>query len=189
MLFRSGKSTVLQILKEKFGFYILEADKIGHELMSKEMSVYDKIVERFGNDILSADGEIDRKEMSKIVFNDEKCLEELNNIVHPAVIDEIQRRMSDVRKKNGIDKFVIEAALLIESGCDSICDKVWYIYSEDKVRIERLKLGRGMKAEDIKAVIKNQLRYEDFTRNTSAMIDNSFSIENTVSQIEKLLEF
>ena len=60
----TGKSTVLKILNEKFGFSIFEADKIAHELMSKGNAVYDRIVNEFGNDILKSDGEIDRKVMS-----------------------------------------------------------------------------------------------------------------------------
>ena len=65
----TGKSTVLKILNEKFGFSIFEADKIAHELMSKGNAVYDRIVNEFGNDILKSDGEIDRKVMSSLVFN------------------------------------------------------------------------------------------------------------------------
>lgn len=185
----TGKSTVLKILNEKFGFSIFEADKIAHELMSKGNAVYDRIVNEFGNDILKSDGEIDRKVMSSLVFNNKSRLETINNIVHPAVIDEIKNRIERENKLNGTDKFVVEAALLIESGCGKICDKIWYIYSDDSIRIERLKSGRGMEEDAIKAVIKNQLNYEDFEDKTDAMIDNSFSIDNTISQIKKLLEF
>lgn len=185
----TGKSTVLNILKEKFGFYILEADKVAHQLMCKGNKVYDRIVEEFGKDILLENGEINRKVMSKLVFNDKSKLEVLNGIVHPAVIEEIKERIKKESEINGVNDFVIEAALLIESGCGKICNKIWYIYSEDKVRIERLKTGRGMKEEDIRDIIKNQLNYKDFEDKTDALIDNSLSIENTIFQIEKLLEF
>lgn len=185
----TGKSTVLKLLNEKFGFYVFEADKVGHELMKSGEIVYNKIVETFGNEILDDNNEIDRKAMSKLVFSNKEKLEVLNNIVHPEVIAEMVRRMEYESKNHNINNFVIEAALLIESGCNKICDKVWYIYSDDDTRIERLKKGRGMKEEDIKAVMKNQLKYEEFKTGTSYVIDNSLSIENTCLQIEKLLEF
>lgn len=185
----TGKSTVLKLLNEKFGFYVFEADKVGHELMKSGEIVYNKIVETFGKEILDDNNEIDRKAMSKLVFSNKEKLEVLNNIVHPEVIAEMVRRMEYESKNHNINNFVIEAALLIESGCNKICDKVWYIYSDDDTRIERLKKGRGMKEEDIKAVMKNQLKYEEFKTGTSYVIDNSLSIENTCLQIEKLLEF
>lgn len=185
----TGKSTVLKLLNEKFGFYVFEADKVGHELMKSGEIVYNKIVETFGNEILDDNNEIDRKAMSELVFSNKEKLEVLNNIVHPEVIAEMVRRMEYESKNHNINNFVIEAALLIESGCNKICDKVWYIYSDDDTRIERLKKGRGMKEEDIKAVMKNQLKYEEFKTGTSYVIDNSLSIENTCLQIEKLLEF
>lgn len=184
----TGKSTVLKILEEKYGFYILEADKIGHEIMEKGKPAYACIVEAFGEQILDNEGNIDRCRLAELVFHNQRALEKLNNITHPAVIREIEERIEQQRKK-GICHFVIEAALLIESGCAVLCDKVWYIYSEDSVRRERLKTGRGMTEDKITDVIQNQLSYEEFVEQTDAMIDNSFSVENTCSQIEKLLEF
>lgn len=184
----TGKSTVLNILNEKYGFHIFEADKIGHEVMKKGMSAYKKIVKAFGNDILNEDGEIDRCKMSDVVFNNKYELEILNNIIHPEVINEIKKRI-EAGQKEGINNFVIEAALLIESGCNLLCDRVWYIYSEDSVRIQRLKNNRGMTEEKILSVIKNQLDYREFANKTDAIIDNSSSMENTCRQIEKLLEF
>ena len=184
----AGKTTILNILSEKYGFCVFEADKIGHELMKKDMPAYKKIVKEFGEDILDEKGEIDRQKMSCIVFSDREKLKNLNGIVHPEVIKELKRRI-EFEQKGGEDNFVIEAALLIESGCNAICDKVWYIYAEDSVRIERLNKGRGMSQEQVLSVIKNQLKDEEFINKADDMINNSFSIENTHSQIEKLLEF
>ena len=185
----TGKSTVLKLLQEDFGFFVFEADKIGHELMCKGEKVYKQIVDNFGTEILCDNGEINRKIMSGLVFNDKNKLEILNNIVHPAVILEIEKRMDEEKTINKKEMFVIEAALLLESGCDKICDKIWYIYTDDEIRIERLKNGRGMKEEEIKAVMKNQLKSYEFQNKTGHLIDNSKSIEDTRNQIEKLLEF
>ncbi|MDE7433388.1 MAG: dephospho-CoA kinase [Lachnospiraceae bacterium] len=185
----TGKSTVLKILKEKYGFVVFEADKIGHELMKKGNKTYDKIVKCFGNEILDSELAIDRKALSDIVFHDNEKLNHLNKIIHPAVICEIKSEIEKYKLENKNDKFVIEAALLIESGCDKICDRVWYIYADRPVRIERLIKNRGMSEKQINAVMKNQLEKEEFIKNTDYVIDNSGRIEDTDRQIKKLLEF
>lgn len=184
----TGKTTILNILSEKYGFCVFEADKIGHELMRKGMCVYRQIVKEYGEDILDKTGEIDRKKMSDMVFSDKKKLKKLNEIVHPEVINEIKKRI-EIKQNEGEENFVIEAALLIESGCNKLCDRVWYIYAEVPVRIERLNKGREMSRKKVLSIIENQLKNEEFADKSDAVINNSFSIENTCSQIEKLLEF
>lgn len=184
----TGKSTVLNILRDKYGFTIYEADRIAKEIMEKGGLAYNRIIECFGKDILDEKSEIDKEKMSERVFNNKDNLDKLNNIVHPAVIEEIKSRINRDREKGG-EKFVIEAALLLESKCNEICDKVWYIYSDEETRIERLKCGRGLEEKQIERVMKNQLSETDFRERTDAVIDNSKSIDNTVMQIEKLLEF
>lgn len=184
----TGKSTVLNVLKERYGFIIFEADKIAKEIMKKGCLAYNRIVRHFGKDILAESGEIDNKKMSETVFNDKEKLKLLNDIVHPSVIEEMQNRIKEYEKE-GKDRFVIEAALLIESGCNKICDMVWYIYADEETRIKRLVEGRGMNREQILKVIENQLDTNEFKKNTDAVIDNSKSIEDTIMQVEKLLEF
>lgn len=184
----TGKSTILKILKENYGYIIFEADKIGHKVMNIDGIAYNKIVECFGKEILQKDGMIDRKRMSLIVFNDKSKLEKLNSIVHPAVIEYIEEQIKE-NTKRGYENFVIEAALLIESGCNKLCDKVWYIYADEDVRIERLMKNRNMTQTEIKNVIKNQMGHKFFMNNTDEMINNSKSFENTLNQVQKLLEF
>ena len=184
----TGKSTVLNILKEKYDFFVLESDKIAHEVMNPGNSAYNEIVEYFGDSILNEDKTINRKMMSEIVFNDKDKLNKLNSIVHPAVI----KRISDTieqEKLNGKENFVIEAALLIESGCSKICDRVWYIYADTEVRIERLMKSRNMTRKQIEDVMKNQMKNEFFRDNTTDIVDNSNSIEDTYTRVQKLLEF
>lgn len=184
----TGKSTILKILREKYGFVIFEADKIGHERMAKGQEAYAKIIDLFGNEILDENLEINRKSLSNLVFHDKEKLEQLNQIIHPAVIKTIQERIHHYQTTQNIHRFVIEAALLIESGCDQICDTVWYIYADEDVRIERLMKNRNMTKEQIASIMKNQLKKQDFEENTDCVIDNSGSIKNTEKQIEKLLE-
>ncbi len=183
----TGKSTVLKILQEQYHFIVFEADTIAHELMLPGKTIYNSIVEFFGKDILAADGTIDRIKFGAIVFSDPEKLETLNKMVHPAVIEEIKQRIEQQQKQNPETDFVIEAALLIESGCYEICNRLWYIHSDVKIRRERLRKYRGYTNEKIEHVIANQLKKEDFLKYADDVIDNSFSIEETAAQIEKKL--
>lgn len=184
----TGKSTVLNILKEKYDFLVLESDKIAHEVMNPGNSAYNEIVDFFGDDILNDDKTINRKKMSEIVFNNKDKLNKLNSIVHPAVIQKISDTI-EAEKAKGKENFVIEAALLIESGCSKICDRVWYIYADTEVRIERLMKSRNMTRIQIEDVMKNQMKDEFFKDNTTDIVDNSNSIEDTYARVQKLLEF
>lgn len=184
----TGKSTVLNILKNDFDFIIFEADKVAHELMVPGEPAYKRIVEYFGPGILYENSEINRKILGNIVFHNKEKLELLNSITHNEVINEIKRRISE-KQLLGKNDFVIEAALLIESGCDRLCDVIWLIDAEEKVRMDRLKSGRKMTEEDIKKVMKNQMSSSEYITHCNAVINNNNSIEDTRAQIEKLLEF
>ena len=184
----TGKSTVLNILKNDFDFIIFEADKVAHELMVPGEPAYKRNVEYFGPGILYENSEINRKILGNIVFHNKEKLELLNSITHNEVINEIKRRISE-KQLLGKNDFVIEAALLIESGCDRLCDVIWLIDAEEKVRMDRLKSGRKMTEEDIKKVMKNQMSSSEYITHCNAVINNNNSIEDTRAQIEKLLEF
>ena len=120
-----GKSAVLAMIENNYNARIVEADRVGHEVMEKGGEAYNKIVDYFTEDILDTDRNIDRKKLASIVFNNKEKLEKLNSFVHPAVKHEIIRRKEQAQKDN-IDFFIIEAALLIEAGYRDICGI--YIY-------------------------------------------------------------
>lgn len=183
----NGKSTVLKILQEQYHFTVFEADRIAHELMLPGNKIYDSIVEAFGTEILNPDGTIDRMRFGAVVFSDAEKLERLNQMVHPSVIDEISRRIHQIRQKQPDMDFVIEAALMIESGCYKICDRLWYVDARPDIRWDRLKRFRGYTDEKIRQIIANQLEKEEFLKYADDVIDNSFSIKETAAQIEKKL--
>ena len=87
----SGKSLVAQILKQETGAELILTDDVGHIVTDKGGSAFDLVVERFGNEIVSETGEIDRKKLADIVFNDKKAIKDLNDIVHPKVKEYIEQ--------------------------------------------------------------------------------------------------
>lgn len=185
----SGKSTVLGLLKEHYNAYIIEADKIAHELMLPGHDCYNEIIREFGKDILTDDKVVDRKLLGKIVFKDQKKLAVLNGIIHPAVNKEINRQIKEVESKEPERVIVIEAALLIEAGDKEIYDKFWYVHTEYPIRKQRLIESRGYTESKIKEIMGNQLTDEEFKQMCDVVIDNSADIGQTLLQIEKILEF
>ncbi len=179
----SGKSTVLNILKNKYNGFILEADKIGHIVMEPDGLAYKDIVDFFGKDILEFDGRINRKKLGEIVFKDREKLEALNSFVHPNVkkhiIDEIKKIQSSHEKS----LIFIEAALLLEDNYDKICDYLWYVYTDKEIRFNRVNSSRGMDRKRFDEIVSNQLSDEIFKLRCHATINNSKSIEDTERQI------
>lgn len=139
----TGKSTILNILREEYDAYVVETDRLAHQLMEPGMPAYQRIVEVFGQTILKNSGEIDRERLGFIVFNDSEQLKALNEIVHPAVKDYIKKEIRQKRVDNVISLYVIEAALLIEDGYKEICDEIWGVQVGLETRITRLLDGRG----------------------------------------------
>lgn len=185
----SGKSRVLQFMKTSYNACVIEADSVAHELMKPGAPAYMKIIQTFPKTILDADGVINRKALSELVFKNPIYLKQLNNIVHPEVKAYILQRIQEQKNQKDCMLFVIEAALLIEDGYTEICDEIWYIYAEESVRICRLMNSRGYTREKCLSVIKNQSNETFYRENTASRIDNSASFEDTEKQIDALLKF
>lgn len=183
----SGKSVVLNILKEQYHAYIVETDILAHQLMEPGSQIYNRILAYFGKEILGADGTLDRCKLGNIVFHDETKLQMLNQIVHPGVKDYILSDIKIQREKEVFSLYVIESAILIETGFKDVCDEIWYIYVEKEERIRRLIEGRGGTREKWLDVMKNQ-QDEDFYRcNCEHIVNNSENVEKTANIVKELL--
>ena len=183
----AGKSTVLDYLKETYHAHLILADLVGHEVMEPGLSAYDAIIETFGREILSEDQTIDRKKLGDIVFHKEEMRQKLNAIVHPAVKQEILRRIEQAKLEN-VSYTVVEAALFLEENYDAFCDETWYIYTDEKIRRQRLKESRGYSDERIDQIFRSQKTHEEFQKRCLFMIDNNGSEEETFRQIDRRMK-
>ena len=183
----SGNSSVLKLLKERFNAYILIADDIAKETMCRGNAGYEQVVEMFSEDILDKDKNIDRTKLATIVFHNENKRIVLNSIIHPLVKKIVLNKINELKIAGTYDYVFVEAALLIEDHYDVICDELWYIYVPADMRRQRLKDSRGYSDEKIDSVFKSQLNEEAYKKACINVIDNSKDIEDTMSQIEKLL--
>lgn len=183
----AGKSAILQYFKEKHGAKVIEADKVGHLLMEPGGACYYSIVEKFGSSILNGDQTINRAKLGKIVFADEALLSELNKIIHPRVKSHIVSEIAKERAYHRTNLFVVEAALLIEDHYDVICEELWYIHTDEKIRAKRLQESRGYDEEKIADIMANQKTPEEFRAACQVVIDNSGDLADTYQQIDRQL--
>lgn len=182
----SGKSKVLYDLKENHGAYVIEADKLAHELMEPGQVVYNKIVECFGKGVLFEEPpyRINRALLGSIVFSDTNMLNILNSISHPAVKENIISQIQKKKNEGKVKLFVIEAALLIEDGYKDICDEIWYIWVSREERIKRLQASRGYTLEKCQSIFESQKPDEYYKNNANFTINNENDYENSSKQLK-----
>ncbi|MDN5311160.1 MAG: dephospho-CoA kinase [Thermoanaerobacteraceae bacterium] len=181
----SGKSTISMLLKNR-GAVIIDADKIAREIMTPGKPVWHAVIGHFGRGILLDGKNIDRKKLGRIVFSDQKLLETLNSITHPAIVQEIKERLDYYRHKNE-KVVVVDAALLLEIGLDSLVDEVWVVVVDEKNQLKRLMdREKGMDLEEARNRIRAQMPLDEKIKMADKIIDNSGSIEETERQIDEL---
>ncbi len=183
----AGKTEILEYLNNKYGASICHTDKVAKKLQKKGGVCYDAIVEYFGRSILNDKEELDREKLSYIVFSNQAELEVLNRIVHPAVKEEVDRLISQEKRRN-TNLFIIESAILIEAKYGSICDELWYIYVDDETRRKRLYYSRGYDTKKIDEIIAAQLPKDQFLRNCDRAIDNSGDFTETMLQLDQIIK-
>lgn len=183
----SGKSLVAKILMDKYGAHFINTDRIAKEQMDVGGVSYAGVVDYFGHGILAEDGSIDRKKLSEIVFQDKEKLQKLNNLTHPNVLTAVQEELASLRRAGVVKYAIIETALMIESGYDFICDEVWYVYTPEDIRRERLRNERNYSDEKIDAIFKSQSKEGEFRKRFPKVIENIGDIHDLEKQVEALL--
>ena len=183
----AGKSAILAYLAEKPNTKVMLADEIAHELMKPETDCYEKIVEAFQGEDIFQEGEILKAKLAQVIFSDAAKREQINAIVHPAVKDYVRQQYALELQRGELDLLVLEAALLIEEEYDEICDELWYIYTSEDNRRQRLRKSRGYSDEKIDNIFRSQLSEEEFRKHTQVTIDNNGGLEETFRQIENAL--
>jgi dephospho-CoA kinase len=182
--FGTGKTTVSQILAE-LGAVIIDADKLGHELLQPDAETYGEIVAAFGKSILKPNGEIDRNKLGKLVFADAAALNRLNRILHPRIYEIAERKVEEYRKAD-TRIVVLEAALLIEAGWMPFVDQVWVTTAPEAAIVRRLKSQRGLKEEQILARLQAQMSSEEKVKQADVVINTDCSPDELRKRVTEL---
>ena len=177
----SGKSTVSTGLVDR-GAVLIDADAIVRELQQPGKPVFEKMVERWGEKILSDEGELNRQAVADIVFKDSEELLALNEIVHPLVRDEIAR-LRDIYAGGGVP-IILDIPLLIESGYEDL-NGIIVVDLIPEEAIRRLVAYRGFTEEDAKNRISNQAKREDRIEKADFVVDNNGDINSLNEEIDR----
>jgi dephospho-CoA kinase len=176
-----GKSTVAKMFAD-LGAEVADADAIAHEL-------YQELVKRFGQEIVKPDGEIDRAKLATAAFDGGR-VEELNKIVHPAVIRQQDRWMRELAARDPYAVAIVEAALIFEAGVNGSFDKIMVVACKPAQKITRFAERTGRNEADARADVerrtKAQISDEEKARRADFVIDNSGSVEETRHQVQRI---
>lgn len=180
----AGKSTVSQILAE-LGAFVIDADKVGHEIYLPGKDAWRQVTEAFGRDILAPDQTIDRKKLGALVFGSDEARKKLNAIVHPLMFQDIRRRIDEKRAEGFTRPIVVEAAILIEANWLPLVDEVWVVVTNKDAVIERVAAQRGMAVKDTEARIASQLADAERLKHAQVVLPNNGSREELEKAIRE----
>ncbi len=170
----------------------MQADAISHRLMQPGEAVYYEVVSRFGRGILNPDGTVHRPKLAQAAFGDPPRVEELNRIVHPAVVEEQDRWMEEVGRREPSAITIVEAALILEAGAANRFDCLIVVTCQPEQRVERWARRTGTDLESARAEITRRMAAqwpdEEKIKTADYVIDNSGSLDETQKQVKVIYE-
>ena len=182
-----GKSFVLSVLAE-LGCHVVDADATAREVVAPGTPGLKAVVDAFGDDILNADGTLDRAKLAAVVFADEAKRMQLNSILHPFIIQAQDEQMREREKEDPQGIAVVDAALMIESGGYQRFDKLVVVHCRPEVQLERLMTRDGLSREDAERRVAAQMSQEEKKRHADFLIDSSEGFERTRRQTETVFQ-
>lgn len=180
----SGKTTVSDYLKER-GYTVLDADVYSRKTTEKNGPAIPAIKQAFGDDIVNADGELDRKKLGGIIFNDADKRRELNGIVHPLIRDMMNGDEQKFIKKGHV---FLDIPLLFENGLNERCDFVVTVFVDRDTQIKRLTARNDLTVEEAEARINSQMPLTEKVRKSEYRLDNNGNLEALYEQIDRFTE-
>jgi dephospho-CoA kinase len=187
-----GKSAVGEMFAA-LGAQVVQADQISHQLMQPGGAVYQEVIDHFGPGILDADGRLNRARLAELAFGtatQPSRVQELNQIVHPAVIRRQDEWMAEVGSRNPDTIAMVEAALILEAGMADSFDRLIVVTCRPEQRIERwarrLKVDQETARREVTRRMAAQMPDEEKIKAADYVIDNSGLLDETAQQVKKI---
>ena len=183
----SGKSTASKFFKS-LGAYILDADSTAKNLIDKSEDVKNEIIKEFGTDIMDANSNVDKTKLARVAFQDEEHQQRLNYVVHPHIHNAIDKCFNEIKDQNNYKLFIVDAALIYESGYDAHLDYVIVVTAQLKHRMERALNRNTLSRDEILKRIDFQWPEEEKTSLADFVIHNDGTEAELSDQITKLFK-
>jgi dephospho-CoA kinase len=188
-----GKTVVGEMFVA-LGAYLIQADRISHELMRPGEPVYHEVVRHFGHEILNPDATVNRARLAELAFgvdaHNKSRVEELNRIVHPEVVRRQDEWMQEIGRCDPHAIAIVEAALILEAGAASHFDRLIVVACTEEQRISRFATRQKITLEAAKKEVTRrmaaQLPEEQKMKAANFVIDNSGSLEHTSDQVQQV---
>jgi dephospho-CoA kinase len=186
----AGKSVVGEMFAA-LGAHVIQADEISHQLMQPGQAVYREVVAHFGREILNPDGSVNRPRLAELAFSSKPSrVQELNQIVHPAVIRREEEWMEQVSQRDPRAIAIVEAALILEAGMARSLDRLVVVTCRPEQRIEhwarRLNVDEETARREVMRRMAAQLPDEEKIKAADYVVDNSGSLDETRRQVKEI---
>jgi dephospho-CoA kinase len=180
----TGKSTVSNYLISK-GYSVVDADKISKGAYNIGSNGYKAILEVFGAEILNSNGEVDRKKIKKIVFDNSNMLQRLNMAIHPIIINEIEKEIEILLESQSV--VFLDAPLLIETELHKKVDKIIVVVCDKNEQINRIIKRDKITADMAISIINSQMSIDEKLKFADYIVYNNSTIENLYSQVDEII--
>ena len=183
----SGKSSVSELFGD-WGSYIFDADSVAIEILNHNETAQGEIIAEFGTDILDGNNSIDKQKLARVAFQDENHQLRLNTIIHPYVFSEIDSKFDIILAKKEHDIFVVDAALIYESGADTHMDYVIVVTSHLRLRTQRVMERGGLTREEFLNRVDLQWPDEDKVHMADFVIHNNGTETDLLEESKKVFD-
>ena len=180
----SGKSLVLEILREQYGAEVIGMDETAHRLYEPGQPGHRAVTSLLGDEVVRPNGTLDRQKMAGILYRDQEAMQALERVIHPLVYQEVEREVREAAERCGL--VVVETALPEKTKSD-IYDELWYVYTPEQIREERLMESRGYTRERVREIMSRQLPEEAFRDMADWVLVNDSTKEALEERIRERL--
>lgn len=182
----AGKTTVCEVFREN-GFEIINADIIAREVIAKDSPCLAEVVEWFGKEYLTEEGELNRSKFAELVFNNEEQLKQYNGICYPYITYEIMQRINKLSDE-GKEYVLLDAPTLFESRADDFCDLIISVTASEKIRMQRITERDGITPEQAKQRFSSQNTESFFVNHSDFIIKNNKSVNALMEKAKEVSE-
>jgi len=183
----SGKSTASQHF-ESLGAYVMSADDAAKQMIDTNETVQHELISEFGTDIIDGTRKVDKQKLARVAFQDEDHLSRLNSVVHPYIYDLIDQEFNRVLKDGKHDLFIVDGALIFESGYDAHLDYVIVVTAQLKHRMERALSRETLSRDEILKRIEFQWPEEEKVNLADFVVHNDDTEDKLKQNVESLIE-